>query len=443
MKKLLKVSLVLCLVLSLVIAGCSKKEAEKPAASNDAKTKATPAPEIKDITLKITHWIPESKEIVEKIGAAFTKANPGVKIEFSILPGDQYGNVLKTKLLAGDGPDVFFNFHGSANDYAANDLLGDFTGSPIYDRLAPAFKKLNAKGQFVSVPLDYGAHGVYYNKTIFQQLGVQPPNNYAGFIALCETIKKAGITPLALGAKDQWQITNQFLPIFVSLSKAKRPNLNADLFDGTAKYSDPEFALSYKVEEELVQKGFFDKGVMGITWPQAAADFAAGKAAMFITGSFVVAAAIENNPKMQIGYFPFPADTGDPAILVAVNSDLEYNAKGKNTKLSKKFIEFFTEPANVKMYNEISVLKNASTFTDVELQLPPATLEVMENAKKYKSFNTEIFFPGQIGVLINDMMNGIMAGQKFDAKKLEQANKLLPDEKKANDKLIRPTEEAK
>lgn len=447
MKKALKPSIVLCLILSVVTACSKTSEPKSTAAATTAqsvapKATATNTPAPKQVTLKITHWIPETKEVVEKIDAAFSAANPGVKIEYSIVPGDQYENVLKTKLLAGDGPDVFFNFHDTADDLVANDLIGDLTGDPLYSRLLPQFQKLNAKGKFLSVPLEFASHGVYYNKDVFDKLGLQLPNSYADFLALCDKIKKAGIDPLALGAKDAWQMDNMWLPMFVSLGKAQNPNINAKLFDGTAKYSGPEVTSTFKAVEELVQKGYFEKGFLGLTWPQAAADFASGKAAMFVNGGFVIGESLKDNPNVKIGFFPFPAMTGKPAMMVTVNSDLQYNAKGANAALAKKYIEFFTQAENLKMYNEVSVLQSASTFVDVHPKLPAAAIEVMEDGKNYDGYSADFFAAGQVAQLWSDAVHGVFAGQKVDMKTFEKWDQMTPEEKKADPKMLRPAEEA-
>ena len=59
--------------------------------------------------------------------------------------------------------------------------------------------------------------GVMYNKDVFTKVGVQPPKNYADFLAICDKIKKAGITPIYEAGKTGG-------PCRSSLSRASRPS---------------------------------------------------------------------------------------------------------------------------------------------------------------------------------------------------------------------------
>ena len=55
-----------------------------------------------------------------------------------------------------------------------------------------------------ALPADVAAVVLWYNREIFAEHGVGPPATYAEFVATCEKLKAAGVTPLALGNSDCW-----------------------------------------------------------------------------------------------------------------------------------------------------------------------------------------------------------------------------------------------
>src|SRR5262245_25559266 len=60
-------------------------------------------------TVKLTMWeqFPELLEPWKKMLADFTKANPGIEIEVSMTPTDQWKAKINSALSAGSGPDLF------------------------------------------------------------------------------------------------------------------------------------------------------------------------------------------------------------------------------------------------------------------------------------------------------------------------------------------------
>ncbi len=50
-------------------------------------------------------------------------------------------------------------------------------------------------------------HGLFYNKAIFSELGLEVPKTWDEFIAVCEAVKADGkYTVLSAGAADQWPL---------------------------------------------------------------------------------------------------------------------------------------------------------------------------------------------------------------------------------------------
>ena len=68
-----------------------------------------------------------------------------------------------------------------------------------------------------AVPLGVHRNGVlWFNKAIFDEHGLTAPTTWDEFFAAADTLKAAGVTPLALGDKDGWTALNLFEQILLS-----------------------------------------------------------------------------------------------------------------------------------------------------------------------------------------------------------------------------------
>ena len=225
----------------------------------------------KPVILHMVYWHPEQKVIMEKINSMFMKRNKDITIELEQIPGDQYDKVMKTRMLSDNGPDVYLYFGVMAYKFAQDGYLGDLTNESFAKNVVPAYKgSCSYQGKLYAIPLNALGTGVYYNKKVFQDVGItQLPKNYSDFLNICEKIKKAGKVPLARGAKDMWTSLHETGPlashIFIS-----DPNFQVDRYKGKFKFAtNPDFRKYIERYIELSNKGYFDKGILGMNHTQA------------------------------------------------------------------------------------------------------------------------------------------------------------------------------
>lgn len=437
------IATVLAALMLVVLAACgsgnNNGSSGSASPSESAGSSAPAESPAQEVTLRVTSWVPEMKPAMEKIGELFAKENPGVTIDFSIIPGDQYENITKTKLLANDGPDLFFIFASKVDELATNGLIGELSGESFFDRLLPGFQKRSADGKLYALPVDYSAYGVFYNQDVFKNLNLAVPTTFAELLAAGETIKAAGIEPIALGAKDNWTLENMALPIYASMTKMKHPNAGLDLYEKKMTYSDADFKRPFQAFAELQDKGLLNKGALGIDFQQAVSSLIEGKSAMIVTGSFVVGTASALDPNAQFGYFPFPADEGDPALFLNVDKSLVYNSKGKNVEIAKKFIDFFSRADIMKLH--IEALKSIPTLGDTDAQLPQALLDLGDSAAKYKSFSQGVYLPGALyQTMVDKLLPEIVTGKGARDERFAELDKQLQDELQ-NPKIVVPPSE--
>src|SRR5512135_635686 len=89
----------------VLLGGCAAPTAATTAAA-PAQPTATTASAAATVTLSYLvsqGWAPDAEMALAKQFEQKT----GIKIDFQVIPSDQYFNVLKTKLNSGEGPDLF------------------------------------------------------------------------------------------------------------------------------------------------------------------------------------------------------------------------------------------------------------------------------------------------------------------------------------------------
>ncbi|WP_162794846.1 extracellular solute-binding protein [Nonomuraea lactucae] len=179
---------------SLALSGCASGGA---GAGGDPGTITFMAAAYSDKTQ--TYW----KDLIDK----FQKANPGKKVELSVVSWNDYDQRVTTLLANKQQPDVLNYNTWSA--YAAADLLHpiDKIVSPVVrsDFIKTFVDNDSLNGTTYALPFIASARALYYSKKIFAKAGVAgPPKTWGEFVTAAKKIKEAGFTGYAmpLGAEE-------------------------------------------------------------------------------------------------------------------------------------------------------------------------------------------------------------------------------------------------
>lgn len=338
------------------------------------------------VTLKFYHWIgTDAGPVVAEINKRFHAENPNITVQFSSNSSDQYETVLKARLAGGDAPDLFGVYPGvKFYPYAKASYLADLSNEPWAARLTAGAKRVVSytDGKVYTLPMDENVIGVTYNKQIFSQHGLSVPTTWADFLAVCEKLKSAGVTPLALGIKDQW--VDQLIPYAMAPSAIYRDNLNFDkqVLSSTSNFSHSAWTQMMKDYLDLNARGYFSQGPLGTTYVQTTQLIAAGKAAMVVNGNWILAPIKQLNPNLQLGMFPLPyVQAGQPIwISSAVGTTTAISATTKHPAEARKYLQFWARPDIMALYLKEKVAY--SSFTDItNPALDPAAQDMIAPLK--------------------------------------------------------------
>ncbi len=158
--------------------------------------------------------------------------------------GEQAMTVLRARVTAGNPPTAVQGLGFDIQDWAAQGALADLNkvaAKEGWDEVVPDALKAFAKhdGKWVSAPVNvHSTNWVWANKSVLDANGIAQPTTWDEFVAAVETLKAAGITPIAHGGQA-WQDATVFDAVAMSALgpdgyKAAFVDLDADVLGGDA-----------------------------------------------------------------------------------------------------------------------------------------------------------------------------------------------------------------
>lgn len=255
---------------------------------------------------------PQEIKLVKGQFASYGKRR-GVKVSFSPYSYDASNKALSLALPAGKGPDLAYASPGPtwATKWAKSGFLTDLTAIGRKrgwnkHMAASVLAFHNPGGKIFGYPIDLSAVGNFYNPRIFGEQGIkQLPTTFAQYEAILAKLKAAGITPFAVGGKDQWplwHIADQLIH-----GTTPFPYLTRLYYlDKSASWNIPSVIRAFRTLQSWVEKGYFNDGFLGSSAADANDLFINQKVAMELGGSWNNAQFIDE-AKFTVRFFRTPA----------------------------------------------------------------------------------------------------------------------------------------
>lgn len=333
MNILLKSKLLLITLLGvlLVLAGCS-------VSGNGEEEKE----------LKVLINLPRAKAHYEKYLDSFSKyyeEKEGVKVTFDLeMPSADNEQVLKTRMATGDAPDVF-NIHAMANidTYTNAGYLADLSDLDFSEKLnKEVVDSVTVNDKIYGVPIESALWGYLYNKDIFKEVGIEPADTLDEMESNVQALKQAGYTPFLLSYKDQW-VPQLFLPLAGGqLAVGEQENFFQKMNEDKASFSD--IGGMFNVMDLINQNG--TENALELSAIDGTAEFAKGKAAMWVQGPWFSESILNSNPEFKLGVAPLPVDNNkeNTMINMSVSTTLVVSKDSENKEIAKELVNY--------LYNE-------------------------------------------------------------------------------------------
>jgi raffinose/stachyose/melibiose transport system substrate-binding protein len=322
---------------------------------------------------KITIWgnHPEWKDPMGEIIAAFQAAVPGVELELTTFPGDQYSSVLSTAITGGEVSDVLGETEGSIiiNVRAGGELpYVDLTGKIDISGLTDSARgQVEVDGKTYGVPLAAYTVGLAVNNPVFAKANVAPPTTWDELKAACEALKAAGVeAPMVLGAKD-W-VHPYFMYIGLASSVLGFDGIEA-VRAGTRKLTDADAVTAAQLLLDLVP--YYNAGFEATDYTTAKAIFANGQGAMMVAGTADYTGYREVNPDADLSFIAWPGpEAGKKATTTGF--ELLYTVSSLSGDTGKqeaatKFVNWLATPEAQQLVSDkiaIPIHKDVTESTD-------------------------------------------------------------------------------
>jgi raffinose/stachyose/melibiose transport system substrate-binding protein len=221
-------------------------------------------------------------------------------------------------------------------------------------------------GNIYAVP--YGAgywYFVYYNKKLFQQAGITnpQPSTWADLIALGRKLKAKGITPFDIGEKEGY-VGAWTQDALISALVGDAGVLK--MYNGQQSLDSADLLKPYAAWHSLFADGLTNSDAPSLTYSSGIAEFAAGKAAMTITGGFYNSQFMKGLGK-NVGIFPVPSLPGSQfpkSLSGGPNNSYVVFKTSKYVTDDIKLLKFLTTlKVQEQAVGELGQLPNNVSFT--------------------------------------------------------------------------------
>ncbi len=356
MKKRLSITLASMLALSLAASACgngsggaSSSSSPSSSPSPSAPESSSPAQEPVEVTLAGWGSSPEEQQLLQQVLDEFQAKNPDVKVKYEVI-ADQYMDVIKTRLIGNEAPDVFYLDAFEAPALIEKDVLEPLDGyvTPEFDLddfegpTVNAFK--GGDGKIYGFPKDTSTLALFYNKKMFADAGIAaPPATWDELLEVSEKLtKKNGSKVEVYGLGQAPELARQMFMI-----EAFGGKLSDD--QGMAAFATPEGekGLALVIDQHLKAQTAGQPSDVGSGW--GGEMFGQQKAAMVLEGNWAIPFIQSNFPDVDFGTAEVPTVNGKKGTM-AFTVAYVMNKNSAKKEAAWKLLSYLTGKEGMKTW---------------------------------------------------------------------------------------------
>lgn len=387
MKKV--VSLGMALTMALSLAACGGSTASSTPASTSTSTATSEGSAAGDqSTLRIMDSSDSTQERRKVFNEEFMQRHPEIKIEYTMLSGDQLTQTLTTAIKSGDAPDLFClpsgvklstavkeGWYQSLSPYLSQEFIDSFEVGALNEGTTTIGGELYSLPEAANIVNSL----MFYNKGILTEAGLDaenPPKTWSEFTAACKAITDAGkgkyygiIESGAAAVRTEIELRS-----FASLAGAKCNYYGViSLVDGKNTYDTAGMKAALNLYAQLASDGSIHPDSVNLDAPSARAMFAQGQAGFLIQGSWCIPTWRSENPDLDFGVMALPVpDDGQTGSNPYVGAQpwMGLSATSKNQEAAALYLsELYSEDYQSKVVSDggfVSAIKgvNEKAMTD-------------------------------------------------------------------------------
>ena len=312
------------------------------------------------VELEFFNMKTEIVSILDELISEYEADNPNIKIEV-VTPTDA-STVLSTRMASNDTPDIFTVWpKESFFEQVDSGYVMDLSDTGIMDNISEDARKQWGynDGEYVAT-ISYNFGGIWYNKDIFAECGIENfPTTWDEMLDACSKLKDAGYTPFVIGGQKTDQTVQQcYLSIGSCFTEDEYNTFLEDMQNRAVDASSEVYGEALKtLGQKLSDIGTNSQDdILGSDDSAAVMDFATGKSAMMIDGSWKLPAIKDANPDMNCALEAIPAADSAETKIAAYPGDfslcLSSSLEGEKKDAAIDFLKWMTSTETASKYAE-------------------------------------------------------------------------------------------
>lgn len=398
------------IIFTILLGACAQPPAPTPEEAASTEAAAPPAAEEEEVKLVFWFWAepdaPGANAWIETAVQDYKKVKPNVTVEVVPQGTDALISGFQTAVSAGSGgPDI-------ASQWATGQVMGfvwqdallpitDYVPEAELDNWLNLDENLY-QDKIWGAPMYLLTIAIMYNKELFAQAGVTPPDvgerwSWDTFIAACQKLKDAGITPFGIGDLGgyggAWFWANfggQNMESVLDLRQA---------VIGETSFLEERYTGFYKELDMMVKNGYFNSDVMSRDLSYGNDLFSQGQVAMAFGTDGFISQAIKDMGADKFGITQIPkwgsgklSDFGNSTQSIS----FLITKQSKNPQAAADFLAFLHSPEILKSwYAATGIIPADNRFNPGEIT-EPLIQQLFVIKTNGPQVWLENFIPGQI-----------------------------------------------
>ena len=305
--------------------------------------------------------------------------------------GTDYFPQLSTALSSGDQPNIMMGNPGLYPDLVTEGFVMDLSDNEVIKSLnlpSGDLGDVSADGKIYGFPIDFKSWGIFYNKTIFVDLGLEVPTTLSELNALQQALIDAGIDPYVRSFGDAvYGDIEMRNTVWTRALETGANDVFEKLMSGDAKFTDyPFFAEALQNWTDRMVAPRTDD--MSNTQDMGLEVFAAGGAAMRYDGTWAIGDMMAKNPAFEVGFFVAPIDdNGSAKLNVQVDQAFMVNPQAENSDVALNFMEYWiTEGVAWSEMSQMPLLTGKTSDKLLPMVITLAETKASGNIAHYGDF---------------------------------------------------------
>ena len=296
-----------------------------------------------DVRVTVAEYSSKTGPYFEKMAAQFEEANPDINVEIEVTPWDVLLQKLTTDISGGANADLAIIGTRWLLDFVEQDVAepldgyidDEFRGRFIETFLSPSVMEDKVFG----LPIAASARAMFYNKSLFEEAGVEPPETWEDVKAAAEKISALGDDIAGFGLQGKEIETDVYF--YYPMWSYGGSILDEDGSSGLDSEAAIQAATLYK---EMIDGGLTQDGPTAYSREDVQNLFKQGKVGMMITAPFLSNQIKEEAPDLEYGIVPIPAGPDGDRGTYGVTDSIIMFSNSDNKDEAWKFMDFlFTQ----------------------------------------------------------------------------------------------------